>query len=124
MGLDMYAYTRDPRQPADAEPTQLAYWRKHNALHGWMERLWVEKGCPGAAERGNSFNCLPLALTAEDLDRLEAAVRANALEPTEGFFFGPANYDTREYVEDDLNFITLARTALAEGLHVYYDSWW
>jgi len=123
MGLDMYAYQRDPSAPADAEPTQLAYWRKHNALHGWMERLWIEKGRPSGSGQ-TSFNCVPLELTGADLDRLEAAINARALEPTEGFFFGSSNYDVGEYAEEDLAFVAQARAALSQGLRVYYDSWW
>lgn len=122
MGLDMYAYTRNPADPS-AEPIHLAYWRKHNALHGWMERLWIEKGRP--SEGGQTvFNCVPLALTEADIDHLEAAITGRTLKPTAGFFFGASDYDVGEYVETDLNFSTLARAALAQGLRVYYDSWW
>jgi len=42
MGLDMYAYRT--KEFVDDDNTQikdekeLAYWRKHNRLHGWFER--------------------------------------------------------------------------------------
>ena len=31
---------------AQADGNELAYWRKHNRLHGWMEELWESKGKP------------------------------------------------------------------------------
>jgi hypothetical protein len=121
MGLDMYAYTTNDRLPGqvDFEPetaTELHYWRKHPNLHGWMERLYREKN--GCAE---SFNCVNLALTGDDLDRLEADIRAGNLPPTTGFFFGQS--DGTE-IADDLAFVTRAREALAAGLTVFYSSWW
>lgn len=121
MGLDMYAYTlrSQPASPVDfdgKDATELHYWRKHPNLHGWMERLYREKG--GADDR---FNCANLQLTPEDIDRLEAAIRANALPETEGFFFGIS--DGSE-IEDDLQFVVNAREAVAAGLAVFYRSWW
>ncbi|MEY9199425.1 hypothetical protein ABIA16_004604 [Sinorhizobium fredii] len=110
MGLDMYACTlrEPPAVPVDfevEEATALHYWRKHPNLHGWMERLYREKG-------GNDprFNCVNLQLTADDLDRLETAIRDRTLPPTEGFFFGVS--DGRED-NDDLTFVAKAREALA-----------
>lgn len=50
MGLDMYAFTVpqewagdrevDYQPDADRKTTELFYWRKFNALHGWMEDLY------------------------------------------------------------------------------------
>jgi hypothetical protein len=95
---------------------ELHYWRKQPNLHGWMERLYREKGGQDA-----SFNCVNLLLTTDDLDRLEADIRAENLPPTSGFFFGAS--DGTE-VEDDLRFIAQAGEAIADGLIVYYSSWW
>ena len=67
------------------------------------------------------FNCVPVLLTAEDLDQLETDIRGSALPDTQGFFFGES--DGSE-VEDDLAFIAAAREAIAQGKTVYYDSWW
>jgi hypothetical protein len=121
MGLDMYAFaTRTaPATPVDFsadESQELAYWRKHPNLHGWMEHLYRAKG--GTAE---DFNCVNLQLDAADLDALEHAVRSKTLPPTVGFFFGQT--DGSEYGED-LAFIARAREALARGEAVYYTSWW
>ena len=73
MGLDMHAYRmkftpskevdfseeifgRDDRGELDYEnpivvAKEIAYWRKHPDLHGWMENLYREKG-----GREKSFN--------------------------------------------------------------------
>lgn len=40
MGLDQYASIRKDGQ----EDQEIAYWRKHPNLQGWMEQLWREKG--------------------------------------------------------------------------------
>jgi ABC-type sugar transport system ATPase subunit len=60
--------------------TEIHYWRKHPNLHGWMEKLYFEKG--GSAE---VFDCVAVVLTREDLDRLEADVKARRLPHTTGF---------------------------------------
>jgi hypothetical protein len=49
MGLDMYARTTNAKlkSPVDfdeTDGTEFHYWRKHPDLHGWMERLYREKG--------------------------------------------------------------------------------
>lgn len=121
MGLDMYAFTtkEQPAKPVDfkvEDASALHEWRKHPNLHGWMHDLYYAKG--GSAE---DFNCVPVVLTTEDLDALEVVIRANALPPTAGFFFGET--DGTE-TDDDLTFIAKAREAIAAGLTVYYDSWW
>lgn len=122
MGLDMYAVTcrRPPASPVDfkvdKDATELHYWRKHPNLHGWMERLYREKGGTDA-----DFNVVPVVLTADDLDRLEADIRARRLPQTSGFFFGVTTGDEQE---DDLQFVADAREALAAGLTVIYAAWW
>ena len=123
MGLDQYAHAIDN----NGEKEELAYWRKHPNLQGFMENLWHEKGCPGRPEEPNSmgmsdFNCVPVDLTYEDLDRLERAVNAKELPQTIGFFFGDDSDD--DYKQEDLEFIQKAREALDAGLTVEYSSWW
>ena len=41
------------------------YWRKHPAIHNWMENLYVERGGK------ESFNGIPLYLSKEDLKNLK-----------------------------------------------------
>ena len=121
MGLDMYAMVTSEaiKKVVDFEAEnaiRLHYWRKHPNLHGWMEALYWEKG-----GQGDCFNCVPVALTAADLDDLERDIRENRLPETAGFFFGAS--DGSE-AEEDLEFIAKARDALAEGKTVFYNSWW
>ena len=95
---------------------ELATWRKHPSLQGWMEELWREKGGEG------EFNCVDLELTLEDLDSMEETLDENALPETAGFFFG-ANAD-EHYAETDREFIVQARAAIKQGYTVVYSSWW
>jgi len=123
MGLDQYAYTIDK----DGEKRELAYWRKHPSLHGWMEDLWHSKGRPNETEETSgmglsNFNCVPVPLAAEDLDSLERAIKTDMLPETSGFFFGDDASD--HYRAADLKFIQKARESLDAGLDVFYDSWW
>ena len=135
MGLDMYAYVGRPGQRDEfyekanwdentkelvgpvSRPVEIAYWRKHPSLHGWMEKL---------AERKNlkykSFNGVELELTWEDIDELEQAIRHGQLPFTEGFFFGkPAD---NVYYEEDLKFCVDAKAELFLGFKVFYNSSW
>jgi hypothetical protein len=131
MGLDQYAFARkgEPRtvkgtnifgQESDFveydENEEIAYWRKHPNLQGWMENLYREKG--GEDE----FNCVDVELTHEDLDRLAKDLNDAALPHTEGFFFGSDSDDY--YVDADRDFIKAARQALDNGYTVVYTSWW
>ena len=120
MGLDMYAY-KTSRRLAEAVDfreddtfKEFHYWRKHPNLHGWMEKLYFEKG-----GENKEFNMSAVQLTAADLDRLEAAVLSGKLPQTTGFFFGRStgDDDERNY---DLLFIRKARKAIAQGLSVIY----
>lgn len=121
MGLDMYVYTSAENPEADVDfkvdgMSELHFWRKHPNLHGWMEALYREKG--GA---DGSFNCVTLRLGREDLDRLEADIKAKRLPHTSGFFFGESDGSEET---GDLEFIGRAREALSAGLTVFYTSWW
>lgn len=103
------------------EPRELAYWRKHPNLHGWMELLWEEKGRPGD---GKIFNGVELELTREDIDRLEEDILAGRVGNlgVKGFFFGSASDE--HYREQDLAFVREARADLFMGLKVFYNSSW
>jgi hypothetical protein len=142
MGLDMYAYVaaREGQQrefwdggdfdkesgdyvnPKVTKPIEIAYWRKHPNLHGWMEELWQSKGCPRDNDDDVSFNGIELELTWEDIDMLEEDINQGALPGTSGFFFGDPADDY--YREDDLKFIKEARAQLFLGLRVFYNSSW
>ena len=72
MGLDQNAWKVDK----DGEREELAYWRKHNRLQGWMEERYTEKGGK------EQFNCVDLELTEEDIDDLETAIEDRELPET------------------------------------------
>ena len=129
MGLDQYAYASSEIKSEDRE--ELAYWRKHNRLQGWMEDLWEDKGRPDFDSLTNplgDFNCQPVELTLSDIEQLEAHVEGKSLPETGGFFFGNDSYEDYEgefgNKNNDLEFIEKARKAIEQGKKVYYDSWW
>ena len=136
MGLDMYAYCGRKGQNREywdnydwakdtstvTKPREIAYWRKHPNLHGWMEQLWIRKGAELQPGADPMFNGVELELTWEDLDELEDAVMHKKLPGTRGFFFGD---DADEYYKlQDLEFIKQARAELFCGLQVFYNSSW
>jgi hypothetical protein len=127
MGLDMYAFAvnadsfgdRVVDAVMDDDAVQISYWRKFNALHGWMEDLYRLKG--GAKD---SFNCTTVRLDLKDLDRLEMDTGNNKLVPRNGFFFGQTDSIYPEDLESVADFVKLSRQAIADGKAVFYDSWW
>ena len=146
MGLDQYAYVAARAgQRAEywdgaeldqygksvntkvSEPRELAYWRKHPNLQGWMESLWKKKMHEAnqelpESEWDSSFNGIELELTGQDLDALERAVKKHQLPKTSGFFFGKDS--DQHYYQHDLEFIKNARAELFMGLKVFYNSSW
>jgi len=138
MGLDMYAYAmkagilNDDDQVDFQEKlftdgkanegvdTDFAYWRKFNNLHGWMARLYTDKG-----GRDEKFNCNTVRLTLDDLDALERDAKAgDNLEPTSGFFFGSEEILDADDQQCILDFVAKSRAVIADGGAVAYDSWW
>ena len=134
MGLDMYASRKAKiilvtskksndklnLSVGNTSVQEIAYWRKHNRLHGWMEELWRKKGNEGV------FNTEELLLELIDIVNLEKAILKNELPMTEGIFFGGDSYEDYEehYMTDDLKFVKEARQAINEGDDVIYNSWW
>jgi hypothetical protein len=136
MGLDMYAYVAAKAgaqaefnegsswdnekgamvNPNAPQPREIAYWRKHPNLHGWMHRLWTSRGNDG------EFNGDELELTWDDLEQLEQDIRSKNLPDTSGFFFG--NDADDHYREHDLKFVREAKAEAFLGLRVFYNSSW
>ena len=126
MGLDQYAYAAAKAESWD-NSKELAYWRKHPNLHGWMEARWIEKLSaqgitPEDSPWGSSFNGIELELTLEDLEDLEHDIREGQLPSTQGFFFG--NNSDDHYRQQDIDFIYQARADILCGLKVFYNSSW
>ena len=117
MGLDQYAYAATKSNNWD-NSREIAYWRKHPNLHGWMQQLWLSQGHSG------DFNGDEVELTWADLDRLEQDIKNGSVSEldTQGFFFGRPADD--HYRDHDLAFITKARAELFLGLRIFYNSSW
>ena len=142
MGLDMYAYTASRAGQSEewwanaqldpdlgdfvntsvSRPVEIAYWRKHPHLHGWMEQLWHSRLKPGLQHPDQIFNGIELELFREDIDRLEQDIQDGQLPETRGFFFG--DDASEHYRLQDLEFIKNARAELFLGLRVFYNSSW
>lgn len=101
-----------------SKPVELAYWRKHPNLHGWMQKLWEAKGGNG------NFNGDELELTWEDVDMLENDIKSGVLAKmnTEGFFFGKPS--DNHYYQQDLKFCVDAKAEIFLGFKVFYNSSW
>jgi len=118
MGLDQYAFIRKNENQPYHEDDEIAYWRKHNALQGWMENLWKDKGNLG------TFNRVDIVLTKKDLDRLEQDLNSDSLPQTDGFFYGGDSRFDEHQKTKSLQFIVNARQAMEKGLEVVYCSCW
>ena len=118
MGLDQNAY----KVSQEGEREELAYWRKHNRLQGWMENKYIDDG--GMEQ----FNCIAVELTLEDIEQLDVVINNRMLPETGGFFFGSDSYSDYEgehgYKNDDIEFIDIARGELNKGNKIYYNCWW
>lgn len=123
MGLDMYAYSVESDEAINdfefegADREAIFYWRKFNALHGWMESLYRHRG--GDKE----FNCVPLRLYEENLKALLEDANNHKLKPVDGFFFGAQEVDDID-LESIKSFVAKALAEIESGRAVYYDSWW
>jgi hypothetical protein len=117
MGLDQYAFSEVNRNDPEF------IWRKHAKLQSFMEELYYERADCDA----ETFNCVDLALTSEDIETLEALVTNNDLPESEGgFFFGHQWQDetAQEYKEQDLKFCKWAKAILETREQVFYSCWW
>lgn len=144
MGLDQYAYVTNKAGQRDeffenavwdavdgvwvnnkmSEPQEIAYWRKHPNLHGWMERLWEHKLNLEGRDNPHNFNGIELELTWEDIDNLEKDIKSGKVSNlgTTGFFFGKPSDDY--YYEKDLKFCIDAKAEIFLGRKVFYNSSW
>jgi len=106
--------------PHVEQPREIAYWRKHPNLHGWMEQLWNKHN--GGDQDSGKFNGIEVELTWDDLDRLEHTIKKRRLPDTSGFFFG--NNADQHYYDQDLKFVQKAKAETFLGLKVFYNSSW
>lgn len=121
MGLDQYAYiaSKADTEWDDTSRQEIAYWRKHPNLQGWMEKLAEQKGL-----EYDTFNGIELELTWEDIEQLEKDIKSDVISimGTTGFFFGEASDDY--YRGQDLEFCKNAKAELFLKRKVFYNSSW
>lgn len=129
MGLDMFLFRRD-RGDGDWEHwTEVAYWRKANAIHRWFV-MHVQDGVDdcqaypvSAAQLGELYATVEDVLAHEG----DPAYAAQHLPTQDGFFFGSTNYDADYWdsLRDTLNFLysVLDTTDFATQEIVYRSSW-
>jgi hypothetical protein len=134
MGLDQYAYVAHKVGAYDewstqcdqldaSKPRDLAGWRKHPNLQGWMYNLWKAKNSLDSVD-DSEFNNIELELTWQDIDQLEQDIKNGSMAAlnTIGFFFG--RHADEHYQATDLKFVRDARAELFMGLKVFYNSSW
>jgi len=129
MGLDQYAYiaSKEGTDRDDPSRQEIAYWRKHPNLQGWMEELWISRGGSNKDSLGiyeDTFNGVELELFWDDIQRLEQDIKSGEMSKlgTTGFFFGRPSDD--HYRDDDLQFCATARSELFLKRRVFYNSSW
>lgn len=152
MGLDQYAYVANRAGQKDewyedavwdekettfvntnmSKPQEIAYWRKHPNLQGWMQNLWLKKlNIPKDStdqfiedKIPGDFNGVELELTWDDIDKLEKDIKSGVVAQlgTTGFFFGDPSDDY--YYEKDLQFCIDAKAEIFLGRKVFYNSSW
>jgi hypothetical protein len=122
MGLDMFAYSTQERNvnsdfsvKNEDVLDEFFYWRKHPNLHGWFEKLYMQKG------GDQIFNWQYVRITIDDILELEPTIKNKSLPYTKVFFFGES---CEEFIKDDLTFIDKAKEILKNGKSVFYCSSW
>lgn len=125
MGLDMYMY-RHNKGDFDDERVEVAYWRKHNALHGFLNSLQ-----PQDIE---DLEIVPLSKdNLEEILDLSKAIMRKDLDPElsmptfGGFFFGTYEYDDWYYnrTQDTIDQIEkILKETDFEKQAIYYQAWW
>ena len=115
MGLDMFLYGKKlPGWSGDRAKddegfiissvnVELAYWRKHPNLHGFIVETF---------ENGED-NCQPIELCEDDIETIIEAIRENNLPDTVGFFYGKSPTEGAELEAQKAEDIEIFTKALA-----------
>jgi hypothetical protein len=112
MGLDMSIYVKqNGGEDSGYEYNQVAYWRKHPDLHGYIVNTFAD----GVDE------CQKIPLDEFKVQNIMAAIRNKSLPKTSGFFFGSSNGSESE---NDLMQLQEVLNAIKKGYKVYYQASW
>ena len=123
MGLDQYA------QGLDRE----FYWRKHARLQAFMSKEHNKqypkfKSESDLGHLGFNGGDGDVVITDKLLDRLEEAIKNDYRKyfASDGFFWGQQDqeWSTKEYKEQDMQFLKAARKALKKGRTIVYNCSW
>lgn len=100
MGLDMYltgerylSNLKGTKHELVTERFRLGYWRKHPNLHGYIVETFAD----------DHDDCREIPLSADDIRLILAAVKAEQLPETDGFFFGKSDGTEKE---EDIDILT------------------
>lgn len=109
MGLDMFLTGYD----SNGLENELAYWRKHPDLHGFIVRTFAN----------GVDDCEPIELSVNDLSEVLKAAESDKLPKTTGFFFGESRlehkFDTASRLRDAIAWLKEDATRKV----VYQASW-
>lgn len=139
MGLDMYLMGdafrthKHPDRKEGAKPFpiarvqyQVAYWRKHPNLHGYIVRNFADKDGNGEP----LDDCKDIWLSEESLGLIIAACKGDGSEftTTDGFFFGASDDTPEERAADAATFEAALKWLREKEEHVwksvYYRASW
>ena len=124
IGLDQYAKWTDskPNEEGVIEQHDFKYWCKTDHIQDFFQKIYAEK--TGDTDPTN-FNCEPVEIDFDVLNRFMTAVKTNNMKTVDGFFFG-GDYDPShpDVVEEDLKFAADCFFHLMMGRKVTYSSWW
>ena len=96
------------------EDEEILYFRKFNALHGWLQNY--------ANMDADKFNCHKLNIDKELLDKLRQDVLESKLENKSYFFWGSAW--SEDQIKEGVNrFILTCESAIKDGKQIYYFAW-
>ena len=98
-------------------------WENHYGLDWWMEQRYLKRGGKGRDENYGRFDCVALALTADDIDQLDADVVNLKLpaKPEVQKELADGVYAYNKYkMYTDIRFINRAKSLLSDGLNIYY----
>jgi hypothetical protein len=139
MGLDMYVYKTEINNLEINDNLMITkminkdfykneeffYWRKHPALHNWMQNVYFDRGGEG------DFNGEPVLLDKDTLKKLKKdLVKRNLNYDAIGFFFGNSqNPNSQAFIpqlKKDLSFVISALKEIKENENTVfiYDSSW
>lgn len=146
MGLDMYLYkrfyindieninTNEPimvngyeyyLKPCDTITTEVAYWRKANAIHRWFVENCCDSNDDCCEHYVSRLKLEELLNTCKEI--MENKNMAEKLLPTQkGFFFGDTEYNDSYY--DDIEFTieqitSVLKTSNRSDYFIYQASW-